>query len=168
MNCRIKRDNSGGCRLLNARQLTRPAILNIFYTFSFYFMHLSQRLYWLCTWSISTSQKLLNGLWSNYTGRKLSFTKSVLFEPIHQQNGCPCFWFAETFFTVSLQPLNRLTKPDKNQALNILYHFVFSGRSVNKDDHPALRLAKTFCYFSSTTAEGIWTIFWRKQVLNIF
>ena len=95
--------------------------------------------FWLAETFSTSMQPLLNVIWRNLTGSKSSAPSIIFFLGGGvKKYGCSGLWFAEKFST-SLQPAKQnLTKLDRKQVLNILYHFV---RFINKDDRPSWGIA---------------------------
>ena len=85
---------------LNSTKLDRKQDLNVLYQVCV-FSGRSEKQdgrpgFWLPQTFSTFPLKLLNGIWWNLTGSKISmsFTKFVFFEPIKKKDGRPCLWLA--------------------------------------------------------------------------
>ena len=87
-----------------------------------------------------------------------------------KQDGRPGLWFAETFSTSPLKPLNGIHRNlTGSKILTSSTMFVFSGRSEKQDDRTGLRLADTFSTSPLKPLNGRNSMkLDRKQDLNVF
>ena len=97
----------------NSAKLDRKQALNAFYHVCVFPAN-QEKTKWppwpLIGWDIfDFSSETVKGIWRNLIGRSQCPLPSLFFSGgSEKQNGCPCLWFAETFSTFPLKPLNRI------------------------------------------------------------
>ena len=133
-------------RNLTGSKLSMPSTTFVF------FRQIGEKTKWppwpLIGWDIfDFSSETVKGIWRNLIGSKISTpsTKFLFSGGSEKQNRRPGLWFAETFSTFPLKPLNRIQQNlTEARSQHPLPGLRFSGWSEKQDSSPVLWLAETF------------------------
>ena len=113
----------------------------------------------LICWDIfDFSSETAKGIWWNLIGSKIwtPSTKFVFSGGSEKQNDRPGLWFAETFSTFPLKPLNRIQQNFTGSKITTSStRLAFFGLIKKRDSHPILWLAETFLTTPMTPLNGI-------------
>ena len=157
----------------NSAKLDRKQALNAFYYFCVFQVN-QEKTKWppwpLICWDIfDFSSKTVKGIWRNLIGRSQRPLPSLCFSGgSEKQNGRPGLWFAETFSTFPLKPLNRIQQNLTGSKISTFSTRLAFFGLIRKTRYPPRPLIGWAIFdFSYDTTELNSTKLDRKQVLNV-